>query len=186
MLQRKLSLFLPVIALLLAALACNLPGSASPTAKPIPAGRLIPAETQIAAAIQTAQSGGRVTLELTENQLTALANKELPAQGETQVSNARIRLAGGVMEFTGEVQQNGLSLPLAVTVQVSADTQGRAHARAVAGKLGPFALPQSQLDQLSSQFDALLQAQLAAYAGNLFVERISIGEGLLTITAQLR
>jgi len=186
MLQHKFYLFPAVSALLLAVLACNLPGAASPGAEPAATKNLPPVETQIAAAIQTAQSGGRVTLELNESQLTALANRELLSQGETEISDVRVRLAGGLMKFTGQVEQNGLGLPLAVSVQVGSDAQGRLHTRAVEGKLGPFAAPQSQLDQLSSQIDALLQAQLAAYAGSLFVEHISIDNGLLTITAQLR
>lgn len=184
MLERKSILTLALAALLIAGLACNLPGFTGPGAAPTE--DLTPVATQVASAIKTAQNGGRITLTLTEGQLTSLANQEAQSQPDNPISDIRIRLDDGVMAFSGQAEQDGLSMPISASVNISADAQGRLHTQIISGKLGPFALPQGTLDQLTAQFDAIIQSQLAANAGSLFVENIAIDNGQITITAQIK
>lgn len=183
--QRMLSVYLAIAAMLFFGLGCGLANRAIPTPEPIATEDLTPVETQVGAAIRTAVSGGRVTLELTEAQLTSAANQELQNQGESQVSDIQIRLDDGVMEVSGQVEQNGLNLPLTISVKIDVDAAGKPHTEIVSGQLGPFSLPQNMLEQITAQFDTMIQSQLNANASSLFIESISIDNGLITIVAQI-
>lgn len=186
--QRKWFALAAISILILSSLACNLPTAAgmaesaisSPTEDP----QLL--ETQLNTALSTALSGGRVTLELTEGQLTAAANEELLQSGENRIKDLQIRLDDGLMTISGQVNQNGFDLPLNIAVRIRVDPQGKPHTEIVSGKLGPLSLPDNMLAQITAQFDQMLQTQLSANADNLFVESIGIENGKMTIVAQIQ
>jgi len=186
--KRKWYALVSVSILILSSLACNLPTGASSveTAIPVPPEDPAAVETQISGAISTAISGGRITLELTEGQLAAAANDELLASGEDRIQNLQIRLDDGLMAISGEVNQNGMTLPLTVSVKIDVDSQGKPHTQIISGKLGPFSLPENILAQITTQFDQMLQNQLSATAQTLFVESIGIDNGKITIIAEIR
>ncbi len=185
--QRKWFAFAAISILILSSLACNLATSASSVETAIPISTDDPAalETQVSGAISTAISGGRITLELTEGQLTAAANEELQASEENRIRDLQVSLDDGVMVITGEVNQSGMDLPLTVSVKIDVDPQGKPHTQIVSGKLGPFSLPENILAQITTQFDQMIQAQLSANAESLFIESIGIDNGKITIVAHI-
>ncbi len=185
---KKPIIFLMLIALAAAMLGCwaSLRSSEAVNDSPITTEENVPLETQIGAAIETAQNGGRIFLELTEAQLTSAAAEELSKQGDSGVQNLSIGLDDGIMKITGDVEQNGIELPLTILLHINVDPQGQPHAEIVSGKVGFFPLPENLMAQIQTEFDQILQAQLAASSGNLFVESVGIDNGKLTIVAQPR
>jgi uncharacterized protein YpmS len=188
MLQRKFFVVLVISVLLFSSLGCILAGRTAQIATPTPVATedLTPLETQVESAVKTAVSGGRVTLEFTEGQLTSAANQELASQGESRIRDLQIRLDDGLMNISGQVEQNGLDLPLTISLKINVDSQGRPHTQIVSGKVGPFSLPQNMLDQITTQIDTMLQSQLDSSAQALFVESIGIDNGVITVVAQLK
>lgn len=188
MLQRKLFLLLAISALWLSGLGCALTGATAISEKPTPPATadLKAAETQVKSAVQTAASGGRVTLEFSEGQLTSAANQELQKQGENRLRDLQIRLDDGLMYISGQVNQNGFDVPLSLSVRISVDSRGQPKTEIVSGKAGPFSLPQNILDEITAQFDAVLQSQLEASSRSLVVEHIAIDNGMISVTAQLQ
>jgi len=183
-------IILTILFLIMASLACSLS-----RATPAPAPTLIPTistqealalETQVSSAVETAEGGGEVNLEFTQAQLTTLANQALQEQGETRVRDLQVGLDDGLIILTGQASQNGLDLPLSLSIRVNVDAEGQPEAEITQGKVGPFALPESLLEQFTSQFDALLNQQLSAAGGNLFVENILIDDGKILITAHYK
>lgn len=141
-------------------------------------------ETQVNAAIETVQNGGKIFLELTEDQLTSVAADELSKQGNSDIRNLRISLDDGLMKISGDVDQNGIELPLTLFLKINVDQNGQPFTEIISGKVGIFSLPDNLLAQITSQFDLILQAQLAASAGSLFVESVGIDNGKLTVVAR--
>jgi len=188
LIQRKWFAFAAISILIFSSLACNLATgiSSEKTAIPVPTEDPAALETQVSGAISTAVSGGRITLELTEGQLTAAANEELQTSGEDRIQDLQVQLDDGVMVISGEANQNGMNLPLSISVKINVDSQGKPHTQIVSGKLGPFSLPETMLAQITTQFDQMLQSQLSANAESLFVESISIDNGVITIVAQIQ
>ncbi len=186
--KRKLYGLLAISAVIFAGLACNfnMPQAATETPTPQSAVDVEAVEKQINEAIATGVSGGDVTLLLTEAQLTATANKELQASGEDRIQNLNIQLDDGIITISGDANQDGLSLPVVITVKINVDADGLPHTEILSGRLGPFPLPQSMLDQVTAQLDQALQAELEATASNLFVKEITIADGKITIIAQAR
>jgi len=185
--SRKGIFFMILFILIASSLACNLSrATPAPTPTPISTQEVIALETQVSSAVETAVSGGEVNLEFNEAQLTTLANQALQEQGETRLRDLQVRLDDGLITVTGQANQNGMDLPLSLSIRVNVDAEGQPKAEIVEGKVGPFALPESLLEQFTSQFDVLLKQQLNAAGGNLFVKRILIDDGKILVTAQYK
>jgi uncharacterized protein YpmS len=188
--KRNVLLVFVIAALLFAGLACNLPmlGRSKPTPTPIPVTGASVEElaTQVASAAATAASGGPITLEFTEEQLTSAANLELQKAGETGVSNLQVALRDGLIKITGTASQNGFDLPLTVSLRVSANAQGLPRSEVVEAKVGPLSLPQNMIDQFTTAFDQLLNERFSQEAGDVAIDSITIADGKMTIVAHKR
>lgn len=186
--RRKRVIILTVIAFVLPALACSLfrPGALPPTPTPVSTAEMQAMETEVHSAAGTAAAGGEVHLEFTEGQLTAAANNELQAQGETRIKDVQIGLNSGQVELSGLVNQNGIELPLTILMKITINDQGQPHSQVVSGKVGMFAIPDNMLKQITDQVDQMITSQLQANGGNLFVESLTIENGKMNITARMK
>ncbi|MBN2550069.1 MAG: hypothetical protein JXB15_12975 [Anaerolineales bacterium] len=186
-----LSSFLLVIAsLVLASLSCNYakvfqrPTATSPVVVSTAAATEFADNLEKAAA--TAVSGGTVTLTVTEQQLTSAAMLELQSQSDIPVQDFEIRLRNGQIQISGQVQQDGFSLPLNIILEVNADVAGNLHSQVVSAKIGPFPLPEDILNQLTEQLDQMITDQLAVNGMKLVIEQITIAEGSMTVTGSIQ
>jgi hypothetical protein len=73
-----------------------------------------------------------------------------------------------------------------MNMTVSADADGRPQYEVVSAKVGPFPLPQSILDQMTSQIDAVFASQFGAEAENIYIEQITIADGKMNIQGRPR
>jgi hypothetical protein len=190
---KKVSLLLIILAL--SALACRMGGlmtskvPATPTATMIPVSTeaVISAATQVASAMETAQAGGPIVIELTDAQATSAAAMALQEYGQgTGVSNIQVRFLQDRLQVSGDVSQQGFSLPLLVTLRVSVDSQGLPHTRVESATVGSFPVPQAMLDQLTAQLDQLLIAQVGRDSSQVKLQSIGIVPGKMTIVATVK
>ena len=181
-------LVMTIVALVLASLACNLPGRDRETPTPIPVTGASVEEmaTQVAAAAAAAARGDAIVLEFTEEQLTSAAALELQNQGDTGISDVQVALRDNRIRITGNANQNGFDLPLTIVLKVTVDDQGRPHSQVDEAKVGPLSLPQSMIDQFSAGFDQILTAKFTEQAGDVVVDSITINDGKMTIVAHKR
>jgi outer membrane protein TolC len=183
---KKLRFVLASAVLALAMLACRypgLPGNLAQTEVP---------ETKFATVapdqplLGVTPSGASTTYVLNEAQLNSVIQKALAAQPDLPVQNLQISLQEGAGTITGTAQQNGFELPLSVTLGASVDGQGGVIFQVESASVGFLPLPQSMLDQLSNQINQAMRSEIARATGNVFVESISIADGLLTVTGRTR
>ena len=186
--RQKRVIFLTVIAITLSVLACSLarPAALTPTATPVSTVDVHARETQVNSAAATAVSGEKVTLEFTEAQLTAAANTEIQKSGETRINDIQIGLQGGLLTVSGQVNQSGFDMPMEIVMKITIDSQGKPHTQIISGTVGPFAIPDSMLEQITAQFDQMLASQLQADGKNLFIESLTIDNGKINVVAQMK
>jgi hypothetical protein len=187
MFNRSWSFFVALAALLVASLACNLPGRgiATPTPPdPVPMATesVESLKENVQSAVQTAQAGGRVTLTMNEAQLTSLAATELSKQSELGIQNPKIRLRNGLVSIEAQANQSGLEVPVNVDLELTANGQGKPQFEVKSASLGPFPMPQSILSQVSSKIDQALVGWLAEDGKDLYIESITVADGEITIT----
>jgi uncharacterized protein YpmS len=185
--NKSFLLVLAVLTLVLAALACNLPGTADsgPAATPIPVTTeaVQAMVTEVIQAATQAAAGGPITLTFTEQQLTSAAALELQNQDQYDVRNIQVRLRDGLVTITGDVNQSGFNLPLKVSMRVTPDANGRVQADVVEANIGPLPLPEAMVSELEQEFNQTLQSELAAAGQNVVVDSISIADGTMVIQA---
>ena len=132
------------------------------------------------------QENKPVKIVMDEERLTAIVVKELQTQQDQPIENPQILLRDGQVQVLGNVKQGALTLPLKIAIDVSVDGQGKPRYKVVSANVGPLPLPQSTLDQLSTQLDAGLTENLGPEIDNVYIENITIADGLMTVTGHQR
>jgi len=166
-----------VAALLLASLACNLPSNGSQTQTP---GEItpIPATPEIL----PTQPPGSSTVTLTEGQLNGFIQQALQYDTSQSVRDVQIHFQDGQVEITGTVTQQGLQLPLHMTVLVAANGEGGLQFKINSAKVGPFSLPQSIQNQVETLLNQNLQNKIRNLTDKIYIDNVSIGNGVITVT----
>ena len=181
--------FIVAASLLFAGLACNYSNrlaqapiqTTPPLVTPQNLENLQPQSTQ---SLQPLQES--LTTSAPEEQLTAIVVKELQTQQDQPIEDPQILLRDGEVQVLGNVKQGALTLPLKMSISVSVNDQGRPQYRVDTANVGPLPLPQSTLDQLSTQLDAALNENLGSEINNVYIENITIADGLMTVTGHQR
>jgi uncharacterized protein YpmS len=188
--RQKGAIIMVLAALILASLACNMPAInwQAPATETIPVSteEVQNLEVTLEAAAATAQSNQSLTIQVTEAQLTSLVALELSNQEDPILHDPQVFLRDGQIELHGNVHQGGLVLPLSMIVTVSIDEQGKPDYQVVSANLGPLPLPQSMLDQLSGQLDQTLANEMGPELEKVFIEDITIADGVMTIAGRTR
>jgi uncharacterized protein YpmS len=173
-----------LILLALAVLACNLPVTTSSTLKD--SAKTVP--TNPAAGSNqpsgSTNSTNPMTITLTEGQLNAIVQQAL--QSNQTVQGVQIQLQDGQATITGTVYQQGLSLPLRLTLAVSPDGQGGINYQIASASVGPLPLPQSMRDQIEALINQNLKTQVSNLTNSIYIETITIGKGVMNITGHAR
>lgn len=187
--KARRSIIFTIAALILAALACNLPGSRQEQqAAPIPVTTEAVQDLQenVQTAAETAQTSGEINLVLTEAQLTSMIAFELQKQEEPILTEPQVFLQNGQIQLTGNVHQGSVNAPLEMNLEVTVDEQGRPDYRVTSAKLGPFPLPDSMLDQLTAQIDQTFSEQIGPELENVEITSIDIAAGQMVIQGHTR
>jgi uncharacterized protein YpmS len=132
------------------------------------------------------QENKPVKIVLDEEQLTSIIVKELQTQQDQPIEDPQILLRDGQVQVLGNVKQGALTLPLQMLISVSVNNQGKPQYRVTSANVGPLPLPQSTLDDLSTQLDSVLTQNLGSEVDNVYIENITIADGLMTVTGHQR
>jgi uncharacterized protein YpmS len=185
---KNIRLLAAISVLLLAALACNMPSSDASTPAPIPVTTeaVDQLEASLSAAATQAAQSDRVTIEVTEAQLTSLVAYGLAERGETRIQNPQVYLRDGKLTLTGDVTESGFTLPLTAVVAVTVDAAGRPQTQIESATLGPFPLPDELMAEFSAQLDQAVATNILPNSDKMVIEQITIAAGVMTITGQRR
>lgn len=188
--KRKPLILFTIFLLLIASLSCNLVNLS--TGEEEGEFKYIPASTEevenleegVQSAIATAQNGGPIQLVITEAQLTSLAVMQLQAPEGSRIDDIQVHLRDGQIRISGKVEQNGMDLPMSISLEVFVGPTGQLHSEVITATIGPFPLPESVLNQITAQLDQALSTQFVA--DDLVVDSVTIADGTMTILGHVR
>jgi len=190
-LEQRKNLILLIAVPVLISLACNFPGINQPIPEEVEPVEVTTESVEnlndnIQSVIEDIQNGGPFQLIVTESQLTSLANYELQSYQEYQIQNVQIYLRDGLVRITGDVEQNNINLPLTIVLKLSVDGSGKPESEIVSASIGPFQIPDSYLDQLTSMMDAIIVTQILPANQKVVIEQITISDGQMFISGYSR
>jgi len=177
------------ILIMVVSLACNLGKRATPTPEPTisvstEAVNSLQAEAEKAA--EAMSSTGQATLTLSEEELTSLLTFELQKQENPPLREPQIRLRDGQVRISGKVQQGGSAVSVQLTLTLSADSNGRLQYEILSAKVGPLSLPDLLLEQLTAQLDQAFENNIYPRMEDMYIETITIQDGVMTIQGRKR
>ena len=180
-----------LLALFLNSLACNFPGRSAAESTELPT---IPVTTQAVESLQSTidsakeafQNNQPIEVQVTETQLTSMAAIELQSDPETPLSEPQIYLRDGQVSIYASLTQKQIAVPLEIILHLSADEQGILDYEITKSQIGPLPMPENLLSQLTSRLDEIIARQTTVEDSSLFIESISISDGILTLRGHKR
>jgi hypothetical protein len=173
-----------LILLILLMLACKVPsvGISKPTAIiPVSSEAADNLKSSIGSALEQAEKSGKVSLVITESQITSYVTYELQSQTEPQVSDLQIYLRDGQIKFYFTIQQNGISFPGQCFVNVQSDDKGGLTVEILSAKIGPLPFTDDMKKMLSEEIKKAISGQIYTENSNLYIDSISIANGEMLI-----
>ena len=178
-----------LVILLLVSMACNLINRSEPAATatiPVSTEALDSLNKDIQDAGKQIESSGQATLTIDEQELTSLIAFEIQEQETPIFQDPQVYLRDGQIKILGKVQQGNTMATLELVLTVSADIDGHPDFQLVSAKLGPLPLPDVLLQQISDQLDATFTSKIEPRMDNIFIEKITIADGVMTIQGHTR
>ena len=170
----------------LAVLACspNLGiGAPTPPASPIPVSSEAAGQLEGAWGTAVAQaSDGRVTVVMTEVQLTSYVALKLTSDANTPITDPQVYLRDGKMILYGKVKTNNLTLPVALTISVVPTAAGAVSVTIDTANVGPIPIPSSLRDTLATNINDLITQNAGAGNTGFKITNIVIADGKMTIS----
>ena len=185
----KIKIFLALIILTLATLACSIfvggpdyPATAIPVSTQA-AGSL---NNQVNQAAATGAATGTITLNITQEQLTSYLTYYLQSQPNLPITNPQVQLQNDQMKIFGKVQQGMLIVNASVTMTVSVDSNGQPNIQITQEDFGPFPAPQGLHVAISAFIAEAFTGSLGPAATGFRLESISIANGVMTVTGRIK
>lgn len=181
--NKYLQMILGLLVLLIASLACNLPGSKGtylPTALPMSEAEAGQLEESMKATL--ANPGSEVTLTITQQQINAYMISQLVTQNMQLISDPVIVLTNNQIELYGKITQSGLAVTTKMVFQPRVGANGDPKLNLISIDLGGLPAPDSLKNQVETMIDDTLANYLQTGTTRFNVTSITIGEGQMVIT----
>jgi uncharacterized protein YpmS len=180
---------LAYFSLILVSLACNLANRNAqiPTETiPVTTQAVESLKEEIDQAGQDIQSTGQATLLIDEAELTSLVAIELQNQGISTFEDPQIYLRNGQMIVVGSVKQGDATVPVELDLSVSANSDGRPAYQIVSAMIGPLPLPEALYKEYSEQLNTIFASKINPRIDAIFIDKITIADGVMTIQGHTR
>lgn len=181
----QVRLFLVLLVLTAASLACSIPtaeGNLLPSAVPLSTEEVQLLEDQIQETLVNPASNGEVQVTITEQQLQSFFIASMSAEQEQMISDPQVNLTQGQAEIYGKVTQSGISANTRIVLSPRIDENGNPRLEVVSINIGPFPVPDSMKSRVQTMTDNALSSYLASSSDRFSVTGIDISEDLITIT----
>lgn len=143
-------------------------------------------KAQIEAAVLAGAQTGTITLQITEEQITSYIAFRLAAQENPALLNPQVYLRDGQMQVYGKVQRSYFIANVLVVLNVSVDELGQPRVEIASADFGPFPAPEGLKQSLTAIITEAYTGSLGPIATGFRLESISIANGLMTVTGQIR
>ncbi len=179
--MRNARVWMLILTLTAAGLACALPGGPQPPASPIAVSTAAATEMQetVQTAVADAAQSGQLDLTLTEEQVTSYVALQLADQVDSPITDLQIFLRDDKIQMFGAVTAGQVTANAQILIAVAVDAQGQLALTIEKADFGPIPVPQSLLESVSTALDKALTEQTG---GNTVLSGVSIMDGQITLT----
>lgn len=188
--MKTFKLYLPIIALMLATLACSIfIGGPEYPAQTVPysPNEVLNMHTQIEQAFVAGAETGIVTLQITENQLTSYMTEKMLQQVDPPFTDPQVLLRNGQMQMYGKVTQSMFNANILITMNVGIDElTGQPKIEIVSADFGPLPAPEGINTALNAIIAEAFTGSLGPVAVGFRLEAISIADGIMTLTGRIK
>ncbi|MBK6646907.1 MAG: hypothetical protein IPG44_14380 [Anaerolineales bacterium] len=188
--KTKNHLILFIVSLVLVSLACSIDvGGPEYPAQPAPSS---PADAQtmrdmIQQAIVTGAETGVITLQITENQLTAFIAEKIALQTDPPFTDPIILLRNGQMQMYGKITQGWFTANMLIVMNVTIDpATGEPMIQIASADFGPFPAPEGVNNAISAVIDEAFTGSFGPVASGFRLETVTIADGLMTMTGRIK
>lgn len=181
--------WLAIAALLAASLACmiDLGGPATPEATiPVSTDAVDSLEEIWEGSLEAATETGQISLVINETQLTSLVAMRLQQQEDPLLQNPQIYLRDNRIRVYGTVVRGNLSANVSFALAVEVDADGKPAFDLESADFGPFPVPDGLLTGISAMVEEAFTGAVGPAATGLRIETLTIQDGLMAITGQVR
>lgn len=172
---------LALLTLIVAGLACALPGGPKLPASPIPVSTEAAGEMQnvVQTAVANMAQTGALDLTFTEEQITSYVAIKLAEQADAPFTDPQIFLRDGKIQIFGQAQAGQLKATASIIMSASVDSDGQLSLTIDKADFGPVPVPDNILQDISAQLEKALTEQTGS---NVVLTEVVIAEGTLTLT----
>lgn len=177
-------ILLGLIPLLFSGIACNLFTRRAETPQvtvPVTTQAIEQLEEEARESVEEFAQTGKFELTITESEMTSVVANELAKAESPILTDPQILLRNGEITATGMVEQAGLSLQAEMVLVPRIDSNGVPYVELVSLAVGPFSVPESLRDQLTSNINSLVIEQLTQSDVSVRIESITIADGEMTV-----
>jgi hypothetical protein len=176
------------LALMLAAVACNLGASAEPVSEPPleavteVVGDLVESWKQ---AFEEAEQTGVLTISITEQQMSTFVAVAAAQNPAFLLANPQVDMRDGEMEVSGSYSSGPVNAQAEIIMEVSVNAEGIPVIEVTSARVGPLPVPPELLTTVSDAINDAVTGELVSTATGFTLVSIVITEGLLTISGTL-
>lgn len=187
--MRTYRILMALGALVLSALACTIfIGGPEPTEAPVPVSdeAVESLRQQVEQAWQTGATTGTVSLQISETQLTSYLASWLARQSEPMFYAPQVYLRDGQMRIYGKVRQGYFVAGIGIVVAMGVDENGKPKIEILSADFGPWPVPEGLNNALSAMLQEAYTGAVGPVATGLRLTSVTIADGNLTLTGQIR
>ncbi len=185
----KLRLAAAAAVLIFGVLACmiNVGGPAYPTpAIPVSTQAVSEMQDALATAAAAAALSGRVTIVLTEPEVTSYLAYQLQQEPSPMFTNPQVYLRDGQVQVYGTATRGNFVATIKIVITAGVDEQGQPKITLTSADFGPLPVPAGLNDLISSSIQEAYTSALGPIATGFRLESINIADGSMTVVGQTK
>jgi uncharacterized protein YpmS len=187
--RRKFYLLIALLALAIAALACQIevggpeaPGAPIPTVE----GAQVQLSTAWGQALEAALTTGQVYVILNESQLTTFLAAKMAESEEPALLSPQVYLQQDTLQIYGIVDQGPFLANALLIVKPSIDSEGQISFELTQADIGPLPIPGALQDTISALLTEAFTGTIGSLATGIRITSIAITDGEMAIVGELR
>ncbi|MCX6069129.1 MAG: hypothetical protein NT121_25865 [Chloroflexi bacterium] len=143
-------------------------------------------DQQLEAAQTAAAQNGTLTLTINETQITSLLAAKLDSQSDPFIREPQVYLRDGEIQVYGKVTQGNLQANVRIVLSAAIDADGKPKLTVASANFGPLPAPSGLNDTISAFIEEAFTGSLGPAAVGLRVDSITIADGTMTLTGQVK
>jgi hypothetical protein len=131
-------------------------------------------------------ASGQVTIQITESQLTSYLYYKLLEQPDPIITNPQVLLRDGQMQVFGTATQGNFQVTTRIIFSAGVNEQGEMKVELISADFGPLPVPDGLMELVNSTFEEAFTGAFGPVATGIRLLSISISDGLMVLTGEIR